>query len=447
MTTTYSPKLLAQPPHATELEVVVLGALLLERDALPGVMAILQPNHFYVPAHAEVFRAMQGLFAIGRPIDLLTLREQLIKTNRLQAAGGEALLIGLTNHVTSGAHAEEHALLVREKFVLRQLLQMSRKLGNQALAESDAAQLLDSATLELLQLRGSMGNNTIKQVGGVASANLTLLDRLSRSEVELPGISTGFYDLDRTLGGLQPGMKVEVAGRPGMGKSAFVLGIINQVAVEQGRAVAFFSLEMPATQQEMRLKCMRTQIPFHRLQKGHIYKNEWEPLYQETQRIAQAPLYIDDSGRLSSTDLRSKCLHLKHHADLQLVVVDYLQLMHHPGFDHRHRNKENEVAEISRSAKQLAQDLGIPVIEVSQLNRNAEQRSDKRPMLSDLRESGSIEQDADVVLFPFRPGYYNKDGQQADTDSSEAEIIIAKHRNGPCKTIPITYKEQTLTFR
>lgn len=432
-------------PQAPELEEIVLGAIMLDNKAASLVAPILLPEHFFDERLSKVYTAMLKLHSLGRPVDLMTVAHQLKEAGQFDRIGGIDLLLSLTERIATTAHVEEHCRIIRQQHILRQVMMQSRMFYGAAKRNADAFDLLDEYISTLITLRGSLNLRQPEQVFRVAKENLVLLEKMAVDKSNLLGIPTGLHLLDRAISGLQGGQKIVVAARPGMGKSAFALSIINQVAIEQGLPVLFFSLEMPARQQEMRLKAMRTGIPFHRLQKGNLYPEEWPEVTRQSELISDAPIFIDDAARLTPIDLRSKCMQVKHQHGLALVVVDYMQLMQGSTKPDRWNTKEREIAEISRASKQLALDLDVPVLEVSQLNRNVEQRSDKRPQLSDLRESGAIEQDADIVMFLYRQAYYDAlQGQR--TENNTAELIIAKHRNGPCKTVNLQFEDECLRF-
>ncbi len=444
-----APVLSMVPPHATAVEHCVLGILLLYPDTLPVAMSRLEPKHFYLPVSQKVFVAMQWLYQQGQPVDTLTLRDRLKSTRQLSQCGGTVFLASLPEQAVGKAHLEVHIHILLEKYLLRELMQQGGNLHAIARSEEeDVFDLIDDQLSKLIKLRAGIHQHSSVHVSGVAQKNLELIDKLWKNEVSIVGISSGFKEFDAAISGLQQGMKLEVAGRPGMGKSAFVLSVINHVAIELGEPVALFSLEMPARQQELRLKSIRTGIPYSRLMVGKIHDHEWDLLRMETDRIAASPIYINDNGSLNVMELRARAMQLKQEHGIRLLVLDYLQLMNGSPDGNRSRNRENEISQISRATKQIALELDITVIEVSQLSRASESRTNKRPQLSDLRESGAIEQDADIVLFPFRPEYYGIEELESGRQSKGmAELIIAKHRNGPCKTIDVGFEGEVLAFR
>ena len=426
------------PPQVKELEEAVLGAVMIEQNAINEVMDILKDESFYVDAHQRIWRAIRLLFQNQAPIDLLTVTDQLRKNGELDAAGGPFYIAQLTNKVGSAANAEYHARLIAEKHIQRMLISTSTEIITEAYEDStDVFELLDKAEKNLF----SIGENNLKRnsvdISSLVSAELKELDiRLNNNDDHLSGVPSGFIDLDRTTGGWQKSDLVIIAARPAMGKTAFTLALARNAAVDHKKPIAIFSLEMSSSQLVQRMISMETHIPSDKIRRGNLEQYEYQILTSKIDNLKNAKLFIDDTPAINVFELRSKCRRLKQQHDIQMIIIDYLQLMS-GSIDGKGGNREQEISQISRSLKGLAKELEIPVIALSQLSRAVETRGgDKKPILSDLRESGAIEQDADIVIFLYRGEYYGLE-QDADGNSTKdiAEVIIAKHRNGPVKTV------------
>ena len=420
------------PPQALELEEAVLGAMLIDKKGVDEVIDILQPDAFYKISHQLIFDAIYQLFQGSQPIDLLTVSSELRKKGKLEAVGGEFYLVQLSQRVASSAHIEFHARIILQKFIQRSLIKISNEIIESAYKEStDVFDLLDEAESKLYDV--TQGN--IKKSSETAQ-NLVLEAKKKIEEISkrdgLSGVSTGFEKLDKLTSGWQPSDLIIIAARPGMGKTALTLSMARNIAVGKQIPVAFFSLEMSSVQLITRLISSETGLSSEKLRTGKLADHEWQQLNVKVTDLEKAPLFIDDTPSLSIFDLRAKARRLSSQHGIKLIVVDYLQLMT-AGASSKTGNREQEISTISRNLKALAKELNITVIALSQLSRAVETRGGtKRPMLSDLRESGAIEQDADIVSFIYRPEYYNIDEWDNDErtpSEGQAEFIVAKHRN------------------
>lgn len=420
-----------RPPQALDLEEAVLGALMIEKDALTNVIDILKPQSFYKDAHARIFQAIEQLFTRSEPVDILTVTQELKKTGELDIVGGAYYITQLTNRVASSANAEFHARIVAQKFIQRELIRISTKTINDAYEDSsDVFDLLDSAESDLFSIvEGNIKKNYDKMSTLIKGA-IEKIEHAKNSDDDHTGVPAGLTALDRITGGWQNADLVIIAARPAMGKTALVLTMARNAAVDFKKPVAIFSLEMSSLQLVTRLMASESELSSEKFKKGDLEDHEFQQLNDKIKSLAEAPLFIDDTPALSVFELRAKARRLKEQHKIELIIVDYLQLMTAGG--EGKGNREQEISTISRSLKGLAKELDVPVIALSQLSRSVETRGgDKRPQLSDLRESGAIEQDADLVMFIHRPEYY---GVTEDADGSDtrgmAELIIAKHRNG-----------------
>lgn len=429
------------PPQAVDLEEAVLGAMMLEREAMNSVIDILKSSSFYKDAHAKIFGAISDLFAKGEPVDILTVTHALRKSGELELVGGPLYISQLTNRVASSANIETHARIIAQKHIQRELIRISGEIIRDAYDEtSDVFDLLDKAESNLFQVaEGNIRKNYDKMSVLIKTA-LDQIETARKNTSGVSGVPTGFTALDRVTSGWQRSDMIVVAARPGMGKTAFVLSMARNMAVDFDIPVAVFSLEMSSVQLVQRLIASETEIDAEKLRKGNLAEHELHQLHQRISKISNAPIYIDDTPALSVFELRAKCRRLKAQHGIQMVIIDYLQLMS-AGGESKAGNREQEISTISRSIKQIAKELDVPVIALSQLSRQVETRGgDKRPLLSDLRESGAIEQDADIVAFIYRAEYYgiNEDSNGQPTHG-KAEIIIAKHRNGSLEDVPLRF--------
>jgi replicative DNA helicase len=422
------------PPQAVDLEEVVLGAMMIDKKGVDEIIDLINPDVFYREAHQHIFAAIYQLFKTGQPIDLLTVASQLKKEGNLEIVGGEFYLIQLTQKVSSSAHIEFHARIILQKYIQRSLIKISNEIIEDAYEDStDVFDLLDNAESKLYEV--TQGN--IKRSSETAQ-NLVIQAKKRIEEISnkegLSGVPSGFEVLDKITSGWQPSDLIIIAARPGMGKTALTLSMARNIAVSNQIPVAFFSLEMSSVQLITRLISSETELSSEKLRTGNLTKYEWEQLNVKVKDLEKAPLFIDDSPSLSIFDLRAKARRLASQHGIKIIFVDYLQLMTAGTSQKGGGNREQEISTISRNLKALAKELDIPVIALSQLSRAVETRGgSKRPLLSDLRESGAIEQDADIVSFIYRPEYYKIDTWDDDAQTpteNQAELIVAKHRNG-----------------
>lgn len=436
------------PPHSIEAEQSVVGGLLLENDALDRVADILNVEDFYQHDHKTIYKHIAKLIERNRPADIVTVAESLESTAELSAVGGIAYLGSLAQNTPSSGNIRRYAEIVRERAIMRKLVSVGTEIVGSAFGPNgrDAQQLLDEAEAKIFKIaesgdKGSEGFQDIKELlPQVAEKIDELFSREDQSEVT--GIPTGFTDLDKMTSGLHGGDLVIVAGRPSMGKTAFSINMAENVALDTGLPVAIFSMEMGATQLATRMIGSIGRLDQHKMRTGRLEDEDWEKLTTALGRLNEAPIFIDEGASLSSFDVRARARRLhRQTGKLGLIVVDYLQLMSAPSGT-RSENRATEISEISRSLKALAKELDVPVVALSQLNRSLEQRPDKRPVMSDLRESGAIEQDADLILFIYRDEVYNPDSE----DKGTAEIIIGKQRNGPIGRVRLTFIGQHTRF-
>lgn len=430
------------PPQAVDLEEVVIGALMIDKKGVDEVIDILHADVFYKQAHQFIFEAIYTLFEESQPIDLLTVSSQLKKQSQLDLVGGEFYLIQLTQKVSSSAHIEFHARIILQKYIQRSLIKVSNEIIEDSYNEgTDVFDLLDTAESKLYEI--TQGN--IKRSSETAQ-NLVIQAKKRIEEIAnkegLSGVPSGFTMLDKLTSGWQPSDLIIIAARPGMGKTALTLSMARNIAVVHDIPVAFFSLEMSSVQLITRLISSETSLSSEKLRTGNLEKHEWEQLNVKVKGLEKAPLFIDDTPSLSIFDLRAKARRLSSQYGIKLIVVDYLQLMT-AGGGQKGGNREQEISTISRNLKALAKELNIPVIALSQLSRAVETRGgSKRPLLSDLRESGAIEQDADIVSFIYRPEYYKIDewdDEEHSPTAGQAEFIVAKHRNGGLDEIRLRF--------
>lgn len=434
-------------PQAIPLEEAVLGAIMLDKDGLPVVIEILKPESFYVSAHQEIYEVMLHLFEKSQPIDLLTVHEALKKSQKLDEIGGIQFLMDLTNKVASAANIEYHARIIAQKYIQRELIRVSTETIKDSFEDvKDVFDLLDDAERSLFEITDNNLNTGFEHVSSLAVKARKEIEVTSQQEDGLTGITTGFEDLDKITSGWQPSDLIIIAARPGMGKTAFTLSLARNAALNQ-KAVAIFSLEMANLQLVQRLIAMESEINSRSLRNGKLEEYEWEKLHKAVDRIGDWPIYIDDTPGINIFELRAKCRRLKQNHNIQLVIIDYLQLMSGGPSNKKSGNREQEISAISRSLKGLAKELNVPVIALSQLSRAVETRGgNKRPQLSDLRESGAIEQDADIVTFIYRPDYYDADGEDFDMPKDMAEIIISKHRNGALGSVNLKFIKEYVKF-
>jgi replicative DNA helicase len=436
------------PPQAVELEEAVLGALMLEKDALTAVIDILQPKSFYKEAHGRIFNAIQNLFQRSEPIDILTVTNELKRTGELEIVGGAYYISQLTGRVASAANVEFHARIIAQKYIQRELINISSETIRDAYEDTaDVFDLLDKAERNLFSVvEGNIRKNYDKMSTLISQA-MKQIETAASQKSGVTGVPSGFTDLDRMTSGWQNSDLVILAARPAMGKTAFVLTLARNAAVDFQKPVAVFSLEMASVQLVQRLISSESELSAEKLKKGQLENHEFQQLHVKIGKLSEAPLFIDDTPALSIFEMRAKCRRLKAQHDISLVIVDYLQLMT-AGVENNRGNREQEISTISRSLKSIAKELNVPVIALSQLSRAVETRGgDKRPQLSDLRESGAIEQDADMVMFIHRPEYYGfTQDAEGNNTAGVAEIIIAKHRNGAVGSVNLRFIDRLAKF-
>ncbi|SFA49856.1 primary replicative DNA helicase [Anoxybacillus pushchinoensis] len=429
------------PPQNIEAEQAVLGAILLEPSALTSASEILIPEDFYRAAHQKIFRTMLQLSDRGEPVDLVTVTSELADANALEEVGGVSYLTELANAVPTAANVQYYAKIVEEKSILRRLIRTATSIAQDGYTREDEVEdVLNEAErkiLEVSQRKNTTGFQNIKDVLVQAYDNIEMLHN---RKGEITGIPTGFIELDRMTAGFQRSDFIIVAARPSVGKTAFALNIAQNVATRTGENVAIFSLEMGAQQLVMRMLCAEGNINAQNLRTGKLTPEDWGKLTMAMGSLSNAGIFIDDTPNIRVSEIRAKCRRLKQEQGLGMVLIDYLQLIQ--GSGRNRENRQQEVSEISRSLKALARELDVPVIALSQLSRSVEQRQDKRPMMSDLRESGSIEQDADIVAFLYRDDYYDKESENKNI----IEIIIAKQRNGPVGTVQLAFVKEYNKF-
>jgi replicative DNA helicase len=436
------------PPQAIPLEEAVLGALMLDKDALPVVIDILRGESFYSDAHTAIFKAMLRLFERSQPVDMLTVTEELKKSGELDKIGGAYYLVELTNRVASAANIEYHARIISQKHIQRELIRVSTKTIKDAFEDTtDVFQLLDEAEQGLFSITQQNLSRGYEGMSSLLSKLQKQMEELTEKEDGLTGVPTGFTELDRITSGWQPSDLIIVAARPGMGKTSFTLALAKNAACDFNKPVALFSLEMSSVQLVQRLVSLESEISGSKMRNGNLEDYEWQQLHSAIESMSEVPIFIDDTPSINVFELRAKCRRLKMQHDIQMIVIDYLQLMS-GGSEKSSGNREQEISSISRALKGLAKELSVPVIALSQLSRAVETRGgNKRPMLSDLRESGAIEQDADIVSFIYRPEYYGiLEDEEGNSLKGTAEIIIAKHRNGALDTVKLKWEDQYAKF-
>ncbi len=436
-----------KPPQALDLEEAVLGAIMLEKDAIISVMDILSAESFYKEAHQKIYRAIIHLSQNLQPIDILTVTEELKKREELDDVGGPYYITQLTSKVATSAHIEYHARIVAQKYIQRELIRVAGEIQAKAYDDSvDVNDLIDFSESELFKVTETNIKKETSKINVLIQDAIKQIEEASKKEEGLSGVPSGFTKLDRVTSGWQKSDMVIIAARPSMGKTAFVLSMARNMAVEHERPIGIFSLEMSSLQLVNRLIVSETELSSDKIRNGRLEPWEWEQLEYKIKKLVNAPIYIDDTPAISVFELRSKCRRLKDQYDVEAIFLDYLQLMSGSG-DNR-GSREQEVSVISRSLKGIAKELNIPIVALSQLNRSVELRSgDKRPQLSDLRESGAIEQDADMVLFIHRPERYGIiDDGEGNSLLGIAEVIIAKHRNGALADIQLKFRDELAKF-
>lgn len=437
------------PPQNIEAEQAVLGAMLIDKEAIAKATELLSADDFYREAHRVIFSAMLELYNKNEAVDMVTVTEILKRDNKLEDIGGIAYITSLANVVLTAANVKYHAEIVAEKSVLRQLVRVSTEIAAMGYeANDDVGTLLDTAESRILEISNRKKKADFTPINDILMDSVQSIESLLQNKGGLTGIPAGFADLDKLTSGLHPSDFIILAARPSMGKTALALNIVQNVALRahkaiggEPRSVAFFSLEMSKEQLVNRMLCAEAGIDSQRLRVGEMHDEDWTHLWDACDTMSRAKIYIDDTAGITAMEMRSRARRLKAEHGLDLIVVDYLQLMQGSGKRNNSGDRQQEVSEISRSLKALARELDVPVLALSQLSRSVESRQVKRPMLSDLRESGSLEQDADIVAFLYREDYYNP-----DTENKHTELIIAKHRNGPVDTVNLFFQKQFTKF-
>jgi replicative DNA helicase len=422
------------PPHDVGAEQSVLGGMLLSKDAISDVIEVIRPSDHYRPAHQLIHEAILDLYARGEPADAITVNNELIRRGELGKIGGGTYLHTLIASVPTAANAGFYARIVRERAILRRLVEAGTRIVQMGYTgDAEADEMVDRAQAEVYAVTDRRVAEDYHSLSEIMPGALDEIEAISTHGGTMTGVPTGFSDLDALTNGLHPGQMVVIAARPAVGKSALALDFARAATIRHQLPTVIFSLEMGRNEITMRLLAAEARVPMHVMRSGQMSDDDWARLARRMSEVADAPLFIDDSPNMSLMEIRAKCRRLKQRHDLKLVIIDYLQLMSSPK---RVENRQQEVSEMSRSLKLLAKELEVPVVALSQLNRGPEQRTDKKPMVSDLRESGSIEQDADVVILLHREDAYEKESPRA----GEADLIVAKHRNGPTATVTVAFQ-------
>jgi len=429
------------PPQNNEAEAAVLGAMLLDREAIAQAREHLEDTAFYSETNKSIFRAIVKLYDSNEAVDIVTLVEELKKNKELDDVGGPAYITDLANSIPTAANIEHYAKIVREKYLLRRLINTATQIVSESFEpSSEIESLLDRAESLIFDITATQKRKMqVSAMKDIVKESIETIDRLYQRKENITGIPTGFHDLDTKLAGLQNSDLIVLAGRPSMGKSALAISMLEYAGVVEKLPCAYFSLEMSKDQLAQRMLCSIAGVNAHKVRTGFFSQTDWPKLVTAAGKLSESPIFIDDTPGISALELRAKARRLKGRHDIQLIIIDYLQLMQGAS---RLENRQQEISDISRSMKALGRELNVPIIAISQLSRAVEQRQDKRPMLSDLRESGAIEQDADVVMLILREEYYNP----TEENKGVAEIIIAKQRHGPVGTVKLTFLPEYTKF-
>ncbi|MEK6727960.1 MAG: replicative DNA helicase [Candidatus Omnitrophota bacterium] len=429
------------PPQNLEAEMAVLGSMLLDEDAISVASEMLDRDSFYKDSHRKIFEAIISLYSANKPVDLITLTDALKKEETLEEVGGPSFLTALANSVPTAANISHYSSIVKEKSILRTLINNATRIVSLCYeSEGNVNEVVDSAEKFIFEVSDRKSSGTTLHLKEIVKDSIESIDRLYQKKAHVTGIPTGYIDFDIKTAGLQNSDLVVVAGRPSMGKSAFALGIAEYAGVIEKVPLAIFSLEMAKEQLVQRMLCSHARVDAHKVRTGYLAVSDWPRLTAAAGKLSEAPIFIDDSAGITVMQLRAKARRLKAHQDIKLIILDYMQLM--SGSSNNTENRQQEISEISRSLKALARELSIPVIAISQLSRAVESRTDHRPQLSDLRESGAIEQDADVVVLILREEYYNP----TPDNQGVAEVIIAKQRNGPVGALKLSFIKEYTRF-
>lgn len=428
------------PPQNIEAEMAVLGSMLIDEDAIAHTIETLSSDYFYKDSHRHIYNIILNLFNANKAVDMITICDELKRQDLLDRVGGPSYIASLVNTVPTSANISHYSSIVREKATLRLLIHNSTQIVNDAYnSDGNIEQLLDNSEQLIFAIRDRRHANAVVPLKEIIKDSIETIDKLYQKKAHVTGIPTGYVDFDIKTAGLQPSDLIIVAGRPSMGKSAFAIGIVEYAAVVEKIPTAFFSLEMSKEQLVQRLLCSHARVDAHKVRTGFLAVSDWPKLTAAAGKLSEATIFIDDSAAISAMEIRAKARRLKAQYDIKMIVIDYLQLMRASG---RFENRQQEISEISRSLKALARELNVPVIAISQLSRAVESRTDHKPQLSDLRESGAIEQDADVVVLILREEYYNP----TDENKGIAEINIAKQRNGPVGSFNLTFIREYTRF-
>ena len=427
-------------PQSIEAELAVLGAMLSSKDAISKALQWLRSHHFYKESHSKIFLVMSDLFDKGEPIDTISVVNKLKKNKQIDNVGGAYFITGLVESVPTAANVESYAKIVLEKFMLRELIRASHELSKDAYNDrQDVGEILDAAEQTIFSITQDRLRGGFMPIEGILHDTFKNLDRIASNPGSVTGVASGLIDLDEITSGFQKGDLVIIAGRPSMGKTALALSVMRNAAIDFKVPVGMFSLEMANHQLAQRLLCAEGRVDSHLVRTGKLPKNQWKNLSLAVGSLAEAEIYLDDTPAITVLELRAKARRLKAEKNLGLIIIDYLQLMQGP---RNIESRQQEISNISRSLKALAKELDVPVIALSQLSRAVEQRSDHRPQLSDLRESGAIEQDADVVIFLYRSWVYSRE----EEDKGKAQAIVAKQRNGPIGTVNLSFIDRFARF-
>lgn len=429
-------------PQSIEAEEAVLGAILVNPMSLGKIVEFLKPETFYKPAHKVIYEAILELFKKNEPIDIVTVSEHLRNKEELDAAGGRSYINDLALNVVTTANIEFYAKIIQEKEIKRALINAGSEIVSMSYENEDTDNVLDNAQKLIFNIAAQKDTSDLVPIQDLVVTSYEEIEQRFNNKDELVGVDTGFYDLNNLTSGLRKSDLIILAARPSMGKTAFALNLAQNVAMKTKKGVAIFSLEMPKQQLVKRMLCAEAEVDTQRITSGNMQPKDWEKLVDAMTRLSDARIYIDDTAGVTATDIKAKCRRLMmEEKDLGLVVIDYLQLMEGGG---NPNDRNQQISAISRALKGLARELDVPIIALSQLSRGVESRPDKRPMMSDLRDSGAIEQDADIIMFIYRDEYYNRDDVN---NKGKAEVIIAKHRNGPVGTIELLFQSNITKFK
>lgn len=430
------------PPHNLEAEMALIGSIMVDREIMGSVSEIVNAADFYAFTHETIFSVLVELFDRGEPLDKITVSEALRRRDALEKVGGLSYISSLMDTVQTAASASYYAKIVREKAVLRSLIHAGTRISQLGYeAEEDVEGALDQSEQMVYEIGARKMSGDFVTVQSRLKPAFDMIDRLFHMRGERTGLTSGFRDIDAMTTGFQAGNFVIVAARPGMGKTSFALNMAVAAARESSEPIAFFSLEMSNDELVQRLVCSEARLSMHDMRRGNIKQHQWEDISRAMGALNDLPIFLDDTGGLSVSEVRSRCRRLKSTTGLSAVFIDYLQLLR-PGVLSRNANRNEELSEICRTLKVTAKDLGVPIFALAQLNRGVENRNDKRPMLADLRDSGSLEQETDLVAFLYRDGYYNPEGPEPDM----TEFIIAKHRNGPTGMVRLRFQKEYTLF-